>query len=77
VLSLVEWSALEATHILLELLLACFLPVGPVVVGIDETLERRWGGKIAQRGIYRDSVCSSGSHFFKSSGWAYPVNMDG
>jgi hypothetical protein len=68
VLSLVEWSALEAGRILLKLLLACFLPAGPVVVGIDETLERRWGRRIAQRGIYRDSVRSSGSHFVKSSG---------
>jgi hypothetical protein len=68
VLSLVEWSALEASQILLKLLLACFLPIGPVIVGIDETLERRWGRRIAQRGIYRDSVRSSGSHFVKSSG---------
>ena len=68
VLGLVEWSALEAAHILLKLLLACFLPAGPVIVGIDETLERRWGRMIAQRGIYRDSVRSSGSHFVKSSG---------
>jgi hypothetical protein len=68
VLSRVEWSGLEAGRILLQLLLACFLPAGPVIVGIDETLERRWGRKIAQRGIYRDSVRSSGSHFVKSSG---------
>ncbi len=68
VLSLVEWRALEAARILLKLLLACFLPAGPVIVGIDETLERRWGRRIAQRGIYRDSVRSSGSHFVKSSG---------
>lgn len=68
VLSLVEWSALAAARILLLLLLACFLPVGEVIVGIDETLERRWGKMIKQRGIYRDSVRSSGSHFVKSSG---------
>jgi hypothetical protein len=67
-LSLVEWSALKAAHILLKLLLAYFLPVGEVIIGIDETLERRWGRRIAQRGIYRDSVRSSGSHFVKSSG---------
>jgi hypothetical protein len=42
VLSLVEWRALEAARILLKLLLACFLPIGPAIVGIDETLERRW-----------------------------------
>ncbi len=68
VLSLVEWSALGASRILLLLLLACFLPAGEIIVGIDETLERRWGKMIKQRGIYRDSVRSSGSHFVKSSG---------
>lgn len=68
VLSLVEWSALAASRILLRLLLACFLPVGEIIIGIDETLERRWGKMIKQRGIYRDSVRSSGSHFVKSSG---------
>ncbi len=31
-----------------------FLPDGPVVIGIDDTIERRWGLKIAARGIYRD-----------------------
>jgi hypothetical protein len=32
------------------------LPGGPVVIGIDDTIERRWGRKIAARGIYRDPV---------------------
>src|SRR3954452_24849969 len=36
--------------------LAVFVPDGPVVVGIDETIERRWGPKISARGIYRDAV---------------------
>ncbi len=40
----------------------------PLVFGIDETLERRWGQKIAARGIYRDPVRSSASHFVKASG---------
>lgn len=68
VLSLACWSAHKASLQLLTGLLSCFLPQGPVIVGIDETLERRWGSKIAQRGIYRDNVRSSGSHFVKSSG---------
>lgn len=68
VLSFACWSAHKASLQLLTGLLSCFLPQGPVIVGIDETLERRWGSKIAQRGIYRDSVRSSGSHFVKSSG---------
>jgi hypothetical protein len=68
VLSLASWSAHKASLLLLKQLLSCFLPKGPVIVGIDETLERRWGSKIAQRGIYRDSVRSSSSQFVKSSG---------
>lgn len=68
VLSLAQWSALKAARILLSQLLNCFLADGPVVLGIDETLERRWGGRIRKRGIYRDGVRSSGSHFVKSSG---------
>jgi hypothetical protein len=68
VLSHAHWSALQGARILLVQLLNCFLPVGPIVVGIDETIERRWGSKIKKRGIYRDSVRSSKSHFVKSSG---------
>jgi hypothetical protein len=36
------------------LLVETFVPEGPLVVGIDETLERRRGKKIAAKGIYRD-----------------------
>jgi hypothetical protein len=68
VLSLSKWSARKAASILLRQLLDCFLPAGPVVVGIDETIERRWGTKIKTRGIYRDSVRSSRSHLVKASG---------
>jgi hypothetical protein len=68
VLSHAHWSALQGARILLLELLNCFLPIGPIVVGIDETIERRWGSKIKKRGIYRDSVRSSKSHFVKSSG---------
>jgi len=38
------------------------------VVGIDETIERRWGVRIKARGIYRDPVRSSRGHFVKASG---------
>ena len=37
------------------------------MVGVDETLERRRGKKIAPKGIYRDPVRSSHSHFVKPS----------
>jgi hypothetical protein len=44
------------------------LPSGEVVIGTDDTIERRWGGKIKTRGIYRDAVRSSHGHFVKTSG---------
>ncbi len=37
-------------------------------MAIDDTIERRWGRRIAARGIYRDPVRSSDSHFVKTSG---------
>jgi hypothetical protein len=47
---------------------AAFVPHGPVVIAIDDTIERRWGAKIKARGIYRDPVRSSHGHFVKASG---------
>jgi hypothetical protein len=53
--------------VLLGLLMGALAPDGPLVVGVDETLERRWGKKIAAKGIYRDPVRSSHEHFVKAS----------
>jgi hypothetical protein len=69
VLSRAEWSPMDMVPILLKLLLPAFGQGGePLVFGIDPTIERRWGSKIAARGIYRDAVRSSESHFVKTSG---------
>lgn len=69
VLSRAVWCPLEMAPILLKLLLTTFTNQGePLVFGIDPTIERRWGAKIAARGIYRDAVRSSESHFVKTSG---------
>ena len=68
VLSRARWSSLEASRILLGLLLEAFVGEGPIILGIDETLERRWGKKIAARGVYRDPVRSTHENFVKSSG---------
>ncbi len=68
VLSRARWSARAASRRLLGQLVAAFLPAGPRVFGLDETLERRWGPRIAARGIYRDAVRSSDSHLVKCSG---------
>ena len=40
----------------------------PVIIGVDDTIERRWGPCISRRGIYRDAVRSSHGHFVKASG---------
>ena len=39
-----------------------------MVIGIDDTIERRWGHKISARGIYRDPVRSSKGTLSKTSG---------
>jgi DDE superfamily endonuclease len=44
------------------------VPSGPLVIGVDETLERRWGKKITAKGIYRDPVRSTHERFVKASG---------
>jgi len=68
-LSRASWSSLEVGRVLLGLLVEAFVPEGrPLVVGIDETLERRWGKRIAAKGVYRDPVRSTHETFVKSSG---------
>src|SRR6476620_11821690 len=56
VLSDARWSGLAVGRVLLGLLVAAFAPDGPLVFGVDETLERRRGKRIAAKGIYRDAV---------------------
>ena len=68
VLNRASWSSLAASRVLLRLLVATFVADGPLVVGIDETLERRTGAQIAAKGVYRDAVRSSHSHFVKATG---------
>jgi hypothetical protein len=68
VLNQARWDARDVARRLLLHLLAVLLPSGEVVIGIDDTIERRWGSKIKARGIYRDAVRSSHGHFVKTSG---------
>jgi hypothetical protein len=70
VLNRAVWSPRHLSELLLAMLMK-YLDgdeTKPLVFGIDETIERRWGPKIAKRGIYRDGVRSSRSHFVKTSG---------
>src|SRR5215831_5290276 len=68
VLNRARWSSVAVARVLLGLVVDTFVPVGPVVIGIDDTLERRRGAKIKAKGIYRDPVRSSRSHMVKASG---------
>ncbi len=63
-----RWSAREAAGILLRMLVAAFAPTGPLILGLDETVERRRGPKIQARAIYRDAARSSRECFQKTSG---------
>lgn len=53
---------------LLALLVNAFALFGPIVFGLDDTIERRRGEQIKAKGIYRDPVRSSHSHMVKASG---------
>lgn len=69
VLSRATWSSRDLARILFRLLVETFVPAGePVIVGIDETLERRRGAKISVKGVYRDHARSSRSIRVKSQG---------
>lgn len=64
-----KWSCFQLSTVLLTLLVNAFVgKQEALVLGIDDTIERRWGRKISKRGIYRDPVRSSKSHFVKCSG---------
>lgn len=69
VLNRAAWSSRELSRRLLLLLVGTLVPDGaPIVVGLDDTIERRRGAQITAKGIYRDPVRSSKGHFVKASG---------
>jgi hypothetical protein len=68
VLNRAQWSSLEAARRLFQELVGAFGTRGPLVLGLDETIERRWGRRIAVRGIYRDAARSSKAVTNKTSG---------
>ena len=77
VLNRARWSGHAVARTLLVHVLKAFLPSGEVVIGVDDTIERRWGSKIPvwpalgrtkARGLYRDPVRSSRGHFVRASG---------
>lgn len=60
VLNRAKWSGLDLSKILLGLLVAAFAVVNvPLMIGADDTIERRKGKKIKEKGVFRDPVRSS------------------
>ncbi len=68
VLNRAQWSPRLAAQLLFQQLVQAFGKSGPLVFGLDETIERRWGRRIAARGIYRDAARSSKAVTNKTSG---------
>jgi len=68
VLSRDAWSGMSVARVFAQAVIDALVPSGTLVFGCDDTIERRWGAKIAARGIYRDPVRSSHGHFVKVSG---------
>jgi hypothetical protein len=73
VLNRTKWSALEAANILLVMLLTLIPDGRPLVIFVDETLERRRGKKIKAKGYYRDAVRSSKAKVVNTSGLKWLV----
>jgi hypothetical protein len=69
VLNRVQWSALHTSQILLGLLVGVVVsPGATIVLGADDTIERRSGRQIKAKGCYRDAVRSSRKHVVKCFG---------
>src|SRR3954454_14743867 len=68
VLSEARWDGRALARTLLQHLLDALRPEGEVVIVPDDSIERRWGPHIRDRGIYRDPVRSSHGFFVKTSG---------
>jgi hypothetical protein len=69
VLNRATWSARQGSRILLELLITLLVPAGAtIVLGADDTVERRSGRKITAKGCYRDAVRSTKKHVIRCFG---------
>src|SRR5688500_7125653 len=69
VLNRALWSTRQASRILLEILILLLVPPGvPIVLGADDTVERRCGRKITAKGCYRDAVRSTKKHVIRCFG---------
>jgi DDE superfamily endonuclease len=69
VLNRAVWSARQGSRMLLGLLIMLLVPPGAtIILGADDTVERRSGRKIRAKGCYRDAVRSSQKHVIRCFG---------
>jgi hypothetical protein len=69
VLNRATWSARQASCILLGLLVTSLVPPGAaIVLGADDTVERRRGRQITAQGCYRDAGRSTKTHVIRCFG---------
>ena len=75
VLSRARWSGLQGSKILLGLLVQLLPSSWPLLIGTDDTLERRRGQKITAKGCYRDAVRSTAKHVVTCFGLKWVAMM--
>jgi DDE superfamily endonuclease len=75
VLSRARWSGLQGSKILLGLLVQLLPSSWPIVIGTDDTLERRRGKNITAKGCYRDAVRSTATHVVTCYGLKWVAMM--
>jgi hypothetical protein len=69
VLNRAQWSPWLLSKLLLDLIILFFVPAGlPLLLVVDETLERRRGRRIKYKGWFRDPIRSTVNHVSKSLG---------
>jgi hypothetical protein len=76
VLNRATWSARQGSRMLLGLLITLLVPPGAtIVLGADDTVERRNGRKIRAKGCYRDAVRSTRKHVIRCFGLKWVAMM--
>jgi DDE superfamily endonuclease len=76
VLNRATWSARHGSRIVLGVLMTLLVPPGAtIVVGADDTLERRSGRQIKAKGCDRDAVRSSKNHVIRCFGLTWVAMM--
>jgi hypothetical protein len=76
VLNRAIWCSRSLSERLLRQVVGAFVPAdAPIILGLDDHIERRRGEQIAAKGIYRDAVRSSQSCLVKTSGLRWVAMM--